>query len=141
MSYYPGMMRALTVAWLALTLGLAGIAVSTVASAEPLPPCGYQLSTPALVQVNGATMVTATVEPAICIMPPAGPSLSVACLQLQGVDSGGTCTQSHDSDTAQVYVPYRPGGTYAAYGRGCPSWIGQNTAQLCQQLGPNTATL
>ncbi len=67
MAYYPAMMRVLTVAWLALTLALAGVAVSTVAGAEPLPPCGYQLSTPALVQVNGATMVTATVEPAVCI--------------------------------------------------------------------------
>ena len=98
------------------------------------------VSAPEVVQVNGATMVTATLGPDACGFP-AGPSLSIACLQLLGVDTGGTCTQAHGTDPAQIYVPYRQGGTYAASGRGCPSWAGQPPAQWCQILGPYTATL
>ena len=121
-------------------LAVAGFAGPALGHAEPPPPCAFTLSTPEVVQVNGATMVTASLGPGACAFP-AGPSLSIACLQLQGVDTGGTCTQAHGSDPAQIYVPYRPGGTYAASGRGCPSLAGQSPAQWCQILGPYTATL
>jgi hypothetical protein len=140
-NYHPDMIRALSIAWVALAMAFTGGAAAGVASAEPPPPCGFTLSPPEVVQVNGASMVTATVAPDVCIVPPAGPSLNVACLQLLGVDTGGTCAQSRGTDTAQVYVPYRP-GTYAARGRGCPSWIGQaNGAPICQLLGPVNAPL
>jgi hypothetical protein len=62
-----------------------------VAGAEPPPPCDFTLSPPEVVRVNGASMVTSTVAPDVCIVPPAGPSLNVACLELLGVDTGGTC--------------------------------------------------
>lgn len=141
-NYHPDMIRALSIAWaVALALAFTGGAGTDIASAEPPPPCGFTLSAPQVVQVNGASMVTATVAPDVCVVPPAGPSLNVACLQLLGVDTGGTCAQSRGTDTAQVYVPYRP-GTYAARGRGCPSWIGQaNAAPICQLLGPVNASV
>ncbi|MCV7226017.1 hypothetical protein H7J73_08220 [Mycolicibacterium komossense] len=126
-------------AW-AGVVALSGLTGITAAHAEPPPPCSFTLSAPEVVQVDGVAMVTATLGPDACGFP-AGPSLSIACLQLQGVDTGGTCTQAHGSDPAQIYVPYRPGGTYASSGRGCPSWAGQSPAQWCQILGPVTATL
>lgn len=132
-------MKLWLLAW-AGVVALSGLTGITAARAEPPPPCSFTLSAPEVVQVDGVAMVTATLGPDACGFP-AGPSLSIACLQLQGVDTGGTCTQAHGSDPAQIYVPYRPGGTYASSGRGCPSWAGQSPAQWCQILGPVTATL
>jgi hypothetical protein len=134
------MKQPVLVATVALIAALTGVPGAAVAGAEPPPPCSFTLSAPEVTQVNGATMVTATLGPDVCGLP-AGPSISVACLQLQGVDPGATCTQARGSDPAQIFLPYKPGGTYASSGRGCPSWIGSQPAQWCQILGPYTATL
>jgi hypothetical protein len=118
---------------------LTGVAGAGVAGAEPPPPCGFMLSPPQVVDVSGAPMVTATVEPAVCLMPGIA-AVSVACIR--GADGTTQCTQAHGSDTAQVYTPYRPGATYTSTGRGLGAWNGQWYATPDWQiLGPFTATL
>jgi hypothetical protein len=127
---------------LTATLAIATVtvpAVPGIARAEPPVPCAFTLSPPQLVQVSGAPMVTATVEPGGCGMP-ASPYQSVACLV--GADSVTQCAQASGGDTAQVYAPYRPGATYTSSGRGLGTWNGQwYPAQDWQILGPFTATL
>ena len=61
---------------------------------------------PQVVQVSGASMVTATVSPAGCTAP-SNSHLSVACLQVQGSDGPGECANGLGLVTAQVYAPYR----------------------------------
>jgi hypothetical protein len=141
--YDPGMSRPRLLVWVALTaafaVALANVTGTRMARAEPPPPCSFALSPPEVVQVSGVNMVTATVAPAACGMP-AGPFLSVACLQ--GADSATQCSQAHGSDTARVYAPYRPGATYTSTGRGLGSWIGQSSPTPDWQiLGPDIATL
>ena len=88
------MMRRIAVFPAVLALAVTGVAAAGVASAEPIPPCSYTLSAPQVVQVSGASMVTATVSPAGCAAP-SNPSLSVACLQLQGSDGPGLCADAN----------------------------------------------
>ncbi|MET0702715.1 MAG: hypothetical protein ABWY93_23945 [Mycobacterium sp.] len=136
------MIRSVLAFWAMSAVVLGGVVVAPVASAEPPPPCAFTLSPPQVVQVDGASMVTTTVAIGNCVVPPAGPTLSVACVQLQAPNAATQCTQAHGTDAAQVfYAPYQPGATYVATGRGCPSWIGQSIAPLCQILGPESATL
>lgn len=136
------MIRVLSaVASVALTMGLTGGVGAPAAEAAPPPPCGFQITPPEIIQVEGISVVTTTVSPDVCIAPPAGPSQNVACIQMQGGSAGQTCTQSNRDGIAQVYVPLVPGSTYTATGRGCPSWIGQDIADRCQILGPVDATL
>ncbi|MDT5184875.1 MAG: hypothetical protein QOI29_3033 [Mycobacterium sp.] len=136
------MIRVLSaVACVALTLGLTGGVGAPAAGAAPPPPCGFKISAPEVIQVEGISVVTTTVEPDVCLVPPAGPSQNVACIQMQGGSAGQTCTQSNAAGVAQVYVPLVPGSTYTATGRGCGSWIGQDIADNCQILGPVDATL
>ncbi|CAN5468894.1 hypothetical protein BH09ACT7_BH09ACT7_42870 [soil metagenome] len=136
------MIRSVLAVPAALALVMGGVGTAAVTHAEPPPPCAYTLSPPQVVQVDSTSMVTATVAIGNCVAPPAGPSLNVACVQLQGANSVMHCTQAHGTDAAQVFfAPYQPGATYVATGRGCPSWIGQSIAPLCQILGPETATL
>ena len=120
--------------------GLTGFEGATVAHAGPPPPCSYTLSPPEVVQVGGASMVTATVAPAVCGFP-GNPRQGVACLQRQGGQSPVQCTQGRGEEAAQVYAPYSP-GTYVSTGRGCGGWAGINEpAPDCQLLGPITAAL
>jgi hypothetical protein len=136
------MIRSILVFWATFAAVLGGVGVAPVASAEPPPPCAFTLSPPEVVQVDGVSMVTASVVIGNCVVPPAGPTLSVACMQLQAANAPTQCAQAHGTDAAQVfYGPYQPGATYISTGRGCPSWLGQSTAPLCQLLGPQTATL
>lgn len=128
------------VACVALTVGLTGGVGAPVAGAAPPPPCGFKISPPEVIEVEGISVVTTTVGPDVCLVPPAGPSQNVACIQMQG-GTGQTCTQSNPAGIAQVYVPFVPGSTYTATGRGCPSWTGQDIADNCQILGPVDATL
>jgi hypothetical protein len=90
------------------------------------------------VQVSGADMVTATLTPAGC----AGafrPYISMVCVQ--GADSAPQCTQARETDTAQVYTPYRPGATYTSSGRGLGTLFNDMTEPNWQLLGPFTAVL
>ncbi|BBX06825.1 hypothetical protein [Mycolicibacterium aichiense] len=129
------MIRPTYVVLTAFAVALGGVAVTApVASAGPLPPCTYTLTPP----VVGPGGVTATADLAGC-GPGGGPYLAVACLL--GTDGVTHCTQAHGSDPAVISVPYQPGFTYIATGRGCPVWMGQNVAPDCQLLGPFTATL
>jgi hypothetical protein len=137
------MIRSVVALWATFAVVVGGVGGIPVAAADPPPPpCAFTLSPPQVVQVNGASMVTATVAIGNCVAPPAGPTLTVACVQLQAPSAATQCTQAHGTDAAQVfYAPYQRGATYIATGRGCPSWIGQSIAPLCQILGPETATL
>lgn len=123
-----------------LIAGLAGFAGVAVAHAEPPPPCSYTLSPPEVVQVDGASMVTAMVTASGCGFP-ASPRRSVACVQSQSDNSVIHCAQGRDEDAARAYAPYHPGATYVSTGRGCGAWAGINEpAPDCQILGPFTAT-
>jgi hypothetical protein len=132
------MLRTSMVLTAALAVSLAGTAA--VAHAEPgPPPCAYTLSPPQITQLAGTNVVTATLSPAACDASVA--YLTVACVQLQGSDGPGQCAQQNGILTAQVFFqPYRPGATYIATGRGCAN-TGNPPKQVCQPMGPLTATL
>ncbi|WP_454788583.1 hypothetical protein [Mycolicibacterium lutetiense] len=116
-------------------------AIAAPAHAEPAPPCAFALSPPAVVHVDGADMVSATVAPTACGAP-ADPRFSVACLQRQDNASPIQCNQGRGAQPAQVLTPYRPGATYQSTGRGCGGWMGiAEIAPQCQVLGPLLAPL
>ena len=122
------------------TLALAGVGGGT-AVAEPWPPspCGFTITPPQVVQVDGVSKVTATVTSTVCGVA-ASPYQSVACVELLGADSHSFCMQG--TDTAQAYFePYKPGATYSSRGRGCGIIVPTLPADNCQILGPLTATL
>ncbi len=102
--------------WAAFTLAVAGVVGATAAQAEPFPPppCGFTLSPPQVVQVDGVSKVTATITSVVCGIA-ASPYQSVACVEIAG-QQGGSCMQG--TDTAQVYYsePYTPGATYIIAG-------------------------
>ena len=134
------MIRAVMAFWAAMTVALAGMASTGVAGAEPWPPspCGFALTPPQVVQVDGVSKVTATVTSTVCGIA-ASPYKSIACVELQG-QPGGSCMQG--TDTAQVYFePYKPGATYISRGRGCGIIVPTLPADNCQILGPTPATL
>ena len=127
--------------WVASTVALSGVAGASGAHAQPPPPgtpCSFTLSPPQVVQVSGADMVTATLTPAGCLGP-FRPHFSVVCVQ--GADSSPQCTQARDTDTAQVYVPYRPGTTYTSTGSGLGALFNDAPEPNWQLLGPLTAVL
>ncbi|MET0757040.1 MAG: hypothetical protein ABWY39_03440 [Mycobacterium sp.] len=131
------MVRRVAVFPAVLALAVTGVVAAGVATAEP--PCSYTLSPPQVVQVSGASMVTATVSPAGCTAP-SNSHLSVACLQVQGSDGPGECANGLGLVTAQVYAPYRTGATYISTGKGCAS-TGNPPRSFCQVVGPTAATL
>jgi hypothetical protein len=135
------MIRALTVMWVSTTLALSAVASAGAAGAEPWPPspCGFTLSPPQVVQVDGVSKVTATVTSAACGVA-ASPYKSVACVELQG-QQGGSCIQGTDTAQAFYSQPYQPGATYVSTGRGCGIIVPTLPADNCQILGPLTATL
>jgi hypothetical protein len=137
--YHPGMIRPPLIV-LPAVVGLAVLGAAGVASGEPgTQPCSYTLSPPRVAQKSGVSVVTAALSPAGCDR--SEPFLSVACVQMQGSDGAGQCTQAEGLGTAQVYYqPYRPGATYISTGRGCAS-SGNPPRPFCQPLGPYSATL
>lgn len=119
-----------------LTLGLLTGAPAGAAPAETVT-CDYTLSAPALVEVNGTQMVTATLVPAAC--PSAVPMLLEACLSVPG--KVGRCDQTNGNTTAQVYLsPYVPGLNYTVRGRGCSTAL-TAPSSICSSLGPVSAVL
>jgi hypothetical protein len=138
-TYHPRMVRRLLIASAVVVLGGAGLPVSAHAETGA-PPCAFTLSPPHVVQVSGVNMVTATINPGACTVA-AEPTLSVACVQMQGSSSTEQCDTTEGPGTAQVYYsPYRSGATYTSTGRGCAS-TGNPPQSLCQTTGPLTATL
>ena len=135
------MIRVVIAVCAGLTLALTGVVGAAAANAEPWPPspCGFTLSPPQVVQVDGVSKVTATVTSAVCGYA-ASPYQSVACVELAG-QPGGSCMQGRES--AQVYFsqPYTPGATYTSRGRGCGIIVPTLPADNCQILGPLTGTL
>lgn len=118
-----------------VAVALAYAAGTGVAAASPAlpppPPCSFTLSAP--VAGNGA--VTTTVQSTGCA-PLAVPYMAVACLQAGS--AAPFCSQAHGTEPAQVSVPYQPGVSYTATGRGCARWVGVDPAPNCQLLGPAT---
>ena len=139
--YDPKMVRFVMLVCSVVALVLAGVAGAGAGQAEPWPPspCGFSITPPQVVQVDGVSKVTATVTSTVCGFA-ASPYKSIACVELQG-QPGGSCMQG--VDTAQVYFaqPYKPGATYVSRGRGCGIIVPGLPADNCQILGPLTATL
>lgn len=124
--------------WIACALafgGGGGVAHATGhGPAPPPPPCSFTLSAP----VRDGDAVTATVQSTGCAAL-AVPYSSVVCLNPDG--GGATrCEQAGGSDPARVSVPFVPGVSFVATGRGCAGWTGLSPAPDCQLLGPNSAT-
>lgn len=117
-----------------ILLGAAGGVARAEGPPPPPPPCSFTLSAP----VRAGEMVSATVQSTGCAAL-AVPYSAVACLS---PDGGGAmrCEQADGADPAQVSVPYTPGVTFVATGRGCAGWAGLSPAPDCQLLGPNSAT-
>ena len=132
--YDSAMIRLAPVASIAIVT-LSAIA-GGVAHAGPEAPCTYTLSPP---EVTG-TVVTSTAVIAGCGAA-AGPYSAVACIQPLEPNSAIQCAQAHGADPATVSVPFHPGVTYVATGRGCAAWAMQPASPPCQILGPLTATL
>jgi hypothetical protein len=133
-----------TFAVLAAAASLLGTtAVAAGAEPEPTQPasagCTYNLSAPSVVNVSGTDMVTAILNIGACNG--ATTFETAACIQMQGADGPGQCTQGRGIRPAQVFFqPYRPGATYTATGRGCAS-TGNPPQTVCNENGPLTATL
>jgi hypothetical protein len=126
--------------WIACTVASlgagGGVAHATgPGPAPPPPPCSFTLSAP----VRDGDTVTATVVSTGCAAL-AVPYSAVACLNPDG-GAATRCEQAHGADPARVSVPYTPGVTFVATGRGCAGWNGLSPAPDCQLLGPNSATL
>ena len=111
-----------------------GVAHAT-GPAPPPPPCSFTLSPP----TRNGDAVTATVQSSGCAAL-AVPYSAVACLQ-PGIGSPMRCEQGNGTDPTQVSVPYAPGVTFVATGRGCAGWAGLSPGPDCQLLGPNSALL
>ena len=140
MNYDRPMSRHLVLASVAATAFVVVAGPAGAAHADPAAPCNFRLSPPRVVQLSGTDVVTATVEPADCGVP-AQPTLSVACLQIQGSQAAEQCAKIDGPRTAQIFFqPYRPGATYVATGRGC-ALVGNPPKSVCQTMGPLTATL
>lgn len=125
------------VVWIACALAFSaggGVAHATGPGPAPPPPCSFALSDP----VRDGDTVTATVLSTGCAAL-AVPYSSVACLHPDG-GAETRCEQAHGGDPARVSVPYAPGVTFIATGRGCAGWTGLSPAPDCQLLGPNSAT-
>lgn len=95
----------------------------------PPPPCSFVLS----VTPPDTGAVTATVQSTGCAAL-AVPYSAVACLAPTG--QAMTCSQAHGDEPARVVLPYQPGVTFTATGRGCAGWVGLPPAPDCQLLGP-----
>lgn len=135
MFYDSAMIRLAPVVTTAL-LVLSGAIGGGIAHAGPEAPCTYTLSPP---EVSG-TVVTSTAVIAGCGAA-AGPYSAVACLQPLQPNSVIQCAQARGADPATVSVPFQPGVSYVATGRGCAAWALQPASPPCQILGPLTAAL
>jgi len=134
------MIRVIATVWVSSMLALAGLVGPGAASADPWPPspCGFSITPPEVVQVDGVSKVTATVTSQVCGVA-ASPYKSVACVSLLGPDANTACMQG--TDTAQAYYDYKPGATYTSSGRGCGIIVPTLPADNCQILGPVQVTL
>lgn len=95
----------------------------------PPPPCSFVLS---LDPPSDGELV-ATVRSTGCAAL-AVPYSAVVCLQPAGQVL--TCSQARGDEPARVAMPYQPGASYTASGRGCAGWVGLPPAPDCQLLGP-----
>ena len=124
------------VVWIACAMAFAaggGVANAT-GPMPPPPPCSFSLTNP----IRDGDAVIATVQSTGCAAL-AVPYSAVACLRADG-SAATRCEQAQGGDPARVSVPYTPGVTFIATGRGCAGWDGLSPAPDCQLLGPNSAT-
>ncbi|HEV7422281.1 MAG TPA: hypothetical protein VGO30_20915 [Mycobacterium sp.] len=139
------MIRCLAVVISSLATTLAGLGYAATATASPpsdgaeQPSCVYTLSQPQLVQVSGATMVTATLTPYPCTGS-INPNYLSVCIKPEQNAAAGNCGFSAVPSMAQVFVPYKPGTTYVTTGTGCGS-VYTTQGSICSSLGPHSTTL
>lgn len=139
------MIRCLSAAVIALATTVSGLGCASTAAAAPSsdganpPSCVYTLSTPQVVQVSSATMVTVRLSPYPCTGSITPNSLTV-CLTPQGRPTAGQCGFSSIPTYAEVFVPYKAGTTYVASGTGCGDLYTTQGA-ICASVGPTAVTL
>jgi hypothetical protein len=101
--------------------------------------CTFILTPPKVAQINGLSLVVATLRPGPCTIR-ARPNLSVVCLSVAGAGSQGECASKSGADPAEVRYPYQPGSTYVVRAQGCASTF-EPPYTLCQDYGPSQITL
>lgn len=122
----------------AVTAALGGAGVAVAAPDGNGALCNFTLSAPAVVDVSGVQMVSATVKPADC-SGTAKPTSSQVCMSAPG--TLGRCNELPGYADPHVYLsPYIPGTTYTATGRGCSAVVSPPMT-VCSTLGPISATL
>jgi hypothetical protein len=115
-----------------------GVAPWAAAEQDDAMRCDYTMTDPVVVDVNGAAMVTSSLDPAACTGD-VHPIFAQVCVAAPG--SAGRCSELSGYASPKVYVsPYVPGTTYTAWGRGCATTT--NPSQpICTTLGPRSVTL
>lgn len=112
------MIRVIAAISTVLVLSGGSIGVSGASPDDSSGHCTFGITPPTVVQVSGANYVFATLRPGACTLM-ANPYKSTVCLSIEGDDSGGQCATRPGSETAELYMPYRPGATYIEKGQGC----------------------
>jgi hypothetical protein len=126
----------------AVAMALSGAFCPSISSASPDDSsgrCTFGITPPTVVPVSGVSYVLATLRPGPCTLE-ASPFQSTVCLSIEGQDSNGQCTTRPGTETAEVYVAYRPGATYVEKGRGCAG-ITVPPYTLCEDFPASRSTL
>lgn len=125
-----------------LAMALSGVCCASISSASPDDSsgrCTFGITPPTVVPVSGVSYVLATLRPGPCTLE-AIPMKSTVCLSIQGDDSGGQCAYGPGSETAELYVAYRPGATYVEKGQGCAGLV-VPPYTLCEDFPASRFTL
>jgi hypothetical protein len=121
---------------------LSGSCAVGVATASPSDPgqCTWVPVAPAVGDVSGVRMVTASINQGSCTLHGIPSTDTTICLSIQGEGTPGACGAKVDSNPAQVHYRYVPGATYVMTARGCVSRF-DDPYLLCQTFGPSYFTL
>jgi hypothetical protein len=143
---YHSVMARTSLAALCAGLSMAFIAVYAPSASHASPSdddgagqCTFILTPPKVAQINGLTLVVASLRPGPCTIH-ANPNSSVVCLSVAGGGSQGECASKNGQEPAEVRYPYQPGFTYVVRGEGCASTF-EPPYTLCQNFGPSQTTL
>lgn len=143
--YHSGMFRrSLTALWAGLSMAFIAVYPAAASHASPSDDdgtgqCTFILTPPKVTQINGLTLVVASLRPGPCTIH-ASPNSSVVCLSVAGGGSQGECASKNGQEPAEVRYPYQPGFTYVVRGEGCASTF-EPPYTLCQNFGPSQTTL
>ena len=143
--YHSGILRrSLAALWAGLSMAFIVVYPAAASHASPSDDdgtgqCTFILTPPKVAQINGLTLVVASLRPGPCTIH-ANPNLSVVCLSVAGGGSQGECSSKNGQEPAEVRYPYQPGLTYVVRGQGCASTF-EPPYTLCQNFGPSQTTL